>query len=85
MKKGMCKGCDHLTKKAQVHFYDKTGMFKLDKPKKIVKPFCLSWSLHITDTGGYGYIDRILEDPFSSDPNQRDKLVCPRYCSGGIS
>ncbi len=55
MKKGMCKGCDYLTKTEQIGFYAEDGITLLEPPTKELKPFCKRVQLHVN------YIERIIE------------------------
>ncbi len=63
MKKGMCRGCEHLKKVIQIQHWKKDGVTRIEPPLKAMMPFCREYKLHIE------YVEAI----------NKDKDVCPRY------
>jgi hypothetical protein len=69
MKKGMCRGCDNLTKTLQTVFYRKDNVTRFDPPRKVMKQFCRGYGLHME------YVRRLL----------KQKEHCPKYQSEGMT
>lgn len=42
-----CEGCDNMTERIQIQHWEKDGTTKIDPPRKIMKPYCKHYTLHM--------------------------------------